>query len=179
MVGELLKQRLVQGQFLRPSGLVDVGDSGKIGQGKGYAGPLDLVIGRTQTEYIFHPLDPPFDAVYHPFQHPHVVAIAGPDKLAIIPFAEPVDTENSRQRRAVCCTALRHVQPVLKIVAHVVAAKGQHRKWVSPDHAHLAGRRSGGLRAHGGRHVDPLGPVPRLSDQGYRGGAPPAKNKGV
>ena len=43
------------------------------------------------------------------------------------------------------------VEPVAEVVAHVVAAEGQHRHRVAAHHADLAGGGGGGLRAHAWR----------------------------
>ena len=51
---------------------------------------------------------------------------------------------------------------MVEVVAHVVAGEGQHRERVAADHALLAERSGGGLRAHRRGHVDAVGPVERL-----------------
>ena len=120
-----------------------------------------------------------FDAVDHPLQHAHVFAIAGPHKLAVLAFAEPVGGVNARQRCAGLCQFLAQVQPMLEVVAHVVAREGQHGKRVTPHHALGARGGGGGFRAHGGRHVDAFHPVAGFGDQGHGGGAAAAENEGI
>mgnify|MGYP003335695466 CR=1 FL=1 len=40
---------------------------------------------------------------------------------------------------------LAQVQPMLEVIAHVVAGKCDHRKWVATDNADLTGNSSGGF----------------------------------
>ena len=82
-----------------------------------------------------------FHAVEHPFHHAHILAITRPDKFAFGIFAEPVDAINGGQFCALCLQLGAHIQPVLEIIAHVVANKGQHGEGIAAYHA---------LRAKGG-----------------------------
>jgi hypothetical protein len=69
-----------------------------------------------------------------------------------------------------------HREPVLEVVAHVVAAEGQHRERVAAHDADLARGRGGGLRAHRGAEEDPVRPVEGLDHQGHGGGAAAAED---
>ena len=60
--------------------------------------------------------------------------------------SEPVHAEDPRRTRQ----RAADVEPVLPVVAHVVAAEGQHRHRVAPQHADLARRRGGRLRRQRG-----------------------------
>ena len=62
-----------------------------------------------------------FATVDDPVQHTDVIAEAGPYKVAFIVGTEPVNVEDLGSFVA---QFLTHIQPVLEIVAHVVAAEG-------------------------------------------------------
>ena len=87
-------------------------------------------------------------AAEDPGQHARVLAEAGPQELAVVVLAEPVDVEDLRQLRAV---ALADLQPVLEVVGHVVAAERQHRERVEAQLADRAGRGRGLLGAPSSR----------------------------
>ena len=108
-------------------------------------------------------------ALQDPLQHPQVVAEAGPDEVPLVVGAEPVDVEDPG---GLVPQLLTHVQPVLPVVGHVIAAEGEHGHGIPAHHAHRAGGGGGGLRCHDGAHKHAVGPVPGLVDQG--GGLGPA-----
>ena len=58
-----------------------------------------------------------------------------------------------------------HAEPVPEVVAHVVAAEGQHGHGIAADLADGAAGGGGGFRAHGGADVDAGGPVEGLVDE--------------
>ena len=120
-----------------------------------------------------------FDAVQHPLQHAHVVAEAGPDEVALVVGAEPVDVEDRQDLGALGLQPLAQVEPVLEVVAHVVAAEGQHGERIAAHHALFAAGGCGGLRAHGGGQVDAFGPAADLGDQRDGVGAAAAEDEGI
>ena len=71
---------------------------------------------------------------------------------------------------------LAHVQPVLEVVAHVVAAEGQHGHRVAADFAELAELGGGPLRGHRGPDEHAVLPVERLVDQRGQVGPAAAEN---
>src|SRR4051812_10791010 len=79
----------------------------------------------------------------HPFEHAAVVAEARPEPFAAGALPEPVDVEDARRLVSELVT---HVEPVLKVVRHVVTAKRRHRERVAPEHANLADDRRGRFR---------------------------------
>ena len=81
-----------------------------------------------------------------PLEDSGILAVTGPEPLAVCVFAEPVDVENLWELRRV--SARSNVQPVTEIVRHVVAAEGQHGEGVAAQVAHRTGSSSGGLRGH-------------------------------
>ena len=143
------------------------------------ARPVQFVVVGADAEDVFSAFGAAFNAVDHPLQNTHVFTVTGPDKLAVFAFAEPVDAVNGGQLGAAGLQLLAQLQPVLEIVAHVVAHEGQHGEGVAAHHALLTSRSSRGLRAHGGGHVDAFHPVAGFGDQGHGGRAATAKNEGV
>ena len=79
-------------------------------------------------------------AVENPCEHAAVVAIARPHKsarqiLVVFVLAEPVDVENLGQlvSLSVLFGGLSDVNPVTKVVAHVVSTEGQDCEGVAAD----------------------------------------------
>ena len=169
----------MQRQFLNPGRFVDAGDGVELLGTEVKAGPVQVLVAGADAGTVLFPLAAAFDPVDHPRQHAHVFAITRPDKFAVFAFAEPVGGVDLRQFATHGLQLFAHVQPMLEIVAHVVANEGQHGKRVAPHHAGLAG---GGCRCfgtHGGRHVDTFNPVARLSHQWHGGRAATAEDEGV
>ena len=137
------------------------------------ARPVEILVARHGAERRLHALRAALAALDDPGEHAHVLAEARPEELAVRVAAEPVDAEDLRRllHRAA------HLQPVGEVVAHVVAAEGEHRHRVAAHHADLAGDRRGGLRAQRRRHVDALFPARRLDDQRHGGRAPAAEHE--
>ena len=71
------------------------------------------------------------------------------------------------------------IEPVLKVVTHVVAAKRQHGEGVAAHHALRPKGGGGGFRPHGRGHVNALGPAAGFRDQWHGGGAAAAKHEGI
>ena len=65
-----------------------------------------------------------------------VLAEAGPQELAVVVLAEPVDVEDPRQLGAL---APADLEPVGEVVGHVVAAERQHRHRVEAELADVPG----------------------------------------
>ena len=118
-----------------------------------------------------------FDSLEHPLEHTGIFTKPRPDKLAVFVSSEPIHTKDFGQTRAGSAELLTKVQPMRKIIGHVVATKRKHRKRITTDHALLAGGCGRGLAAHGGRHVHALLPVAGLGHQWHRGGTSSSKNK--
>ena len=137
---------------------------------------VDLALGRQQADRGLDRLGLAVAAAEDPLEHAAVLAEAGPEELAVGVFAEPVDVEDARQLRAL---ALADLQPVGEVVAHVVAAEGQHRHRVEAQLADLAGGGGGRLRGHRRAHEDAVLPVEGFVDQRHHGGAAAAEEEGV
>src|ERR1051325_9814291 len=80
---------------------------------------VEVLEARHDAEGRLHAAPAAEAALDYPLQHAHVLAEPGPDELAFFVAAEPVDAEDSRRllHRAA------HLQPVVEVVAHVVAAE--------------------------------------------------------
>ena len=109
----------------------------------------------------FHGVGLAAAAVENPLDHPQVLAVAGPEEIAVLVGAEPIDVEDLGR----IGHAAAHVQPVLEVVAHVVAAERQHRHRIVPHLADLADLRGGALRGHRRPDEHAVLPVERLVHQ--------------
>ena len=166
-------------QLLRPHCAVQRGHTGKLRLAKRQALPLQIAIARGDAKGGFLALGLALQALQQPVQHAHVFAVAGPDELAVRPFAKPVHAVNARQGGTLGLQFFAQLQPVPKVVAHVVAAKRQHGKRVAAHHALLAKGGGGGFAAHGGGHVHAFDPVARFGDQRHGAGAAAAEDEGI
>ena len=71
-----------------------------------------------------------------------------------------------------------HFQPVIEVVAHVIAAEGQHGEGVAAYHALRSKGGGGGFRAERGGHVDAEVPVEGFIDQRHGGRTATAEDEG-
>lgn len=62
---------------------------------------------------------------------PGVLTEPWPHELALSVLAEPVHMEDLWQLGRVLDT-VRHRKPVVEVVAHIVASKWKHGKWIEP-----------------------------------------------
>ena len=107
------------------------------------------------------------DALDGPLQHAAVLAEARPQEPAVVAAAEPVDEEHRRHLGLV--GVLADVDPVLEVVADVVAEERQHRHRVAAHGADLALGGGGLLGTQGGADEHAVLPVAGLGDQRHRG----------
>ena len=114
------------------------------------------------------------DALQCPFEYSGVLAEAGPQELAAGAAAEPVDVEDLRQQLAGRCLGA-DVEPVLEVVADVVAQERQHRHRVAAHDTDLPGGGGGGFRGQRGGEEHAVLPVQGLGDQRDGGGAAAAE----
>ena len=111
-------------------------------------------------------------ALDDPLEHAHVVAESGPEEFPLGALAEPVHVEDARH----VLHEAPHLQPVGEVVAHVVAAEGEHRHRVAAHLADRAGRGRRHLGADGRAEVDTVDPVEGLEDERHRRGAATAED---
>src|SRR6185436_16480271 len=69
-------------------------------------------------------------------------------------------------------------QPVAEVVAHVVAAEGQHRHGIAAYDPDLPSGGGGGLGAHGRTQEDAVCPIAALQHEGVELGPSPAEDDG-
>lgn len=81
-----------------------------------------------------------------PFEHACVLAKSRPEPLAVVGLAEPVDVEDCWWVLGLGC----NVEPVLEVVADVVADEWKHRHGVAADTRLEADGCCGDLGAHNG-----------------------------
>src|SRR5690606_37278013 len=72
-----------------------------------------------------------------------------------------------------------HLDPVAEVVAHVVAAEGEHGHGVAADFADGAGSGGGHFRAHRRADVNAAGPVEGLVNERGGAGAAAAEDDGA
>jgi len=113
-----------------------------------------------------------------PLEDAGVITKAGPEELAIL-LPEPVDVEDLGRLEAAGGGLLADGQPVTKVLAHVVAAEGQHGEGVEAEGADLALGGGSHLRGHRGAHEGAVLPVEGLIHEGDVLGAAPAKDDGI
>src|SRR3954447_8981103 len=81
--------------------------------------PFQVSSARHPTEHTFSRTRSSTAAIDHPLQHAHVFSVTRPKKLAVAVAPEPVHREDAWWVR----DAATHLQPVIEVVAHVIAAK--------------------------------------------------------
>src|SRR5262249_8045340 len=117
-----------------------------------------------------------------PLEHAGVLAVPRPEELPFVAAPEPVDVEDRGQFRRVAgrlAAALAHLDPMIEVVARVIADEGQHRHRVTADNADLANRGRGRLGRQRGAHIYAVDPVAGLGDQRDRGLAAATKQDRV
>src|SRR5262249_39923203 len=80
-----------------------------------------------QAERDFPAVSAPAGAVNDPFQHAHVLTIAGPEKFSVRILPEPVHRKHSRRVRQL----VPEPEPVAEIIRHVVSAERKHGEGVA------------------------------------------------
>ncbi|KNC23064.1 hypothetical protein FF38_06397 [Lucilia cuprina] len=96
----------------------------------------------------------------NPFEDTGVITVSGPHEFAIGTLAEPVDVEDFGY-----ITTGFHAQPVLDVVAKVVAKEWTHSEGIVHDHFAFVFSSSGGFTAHGRADEDTMSPVAGFIDE--------------
>lgn len=135
-------------------------------------GPVDVVVARHPADGRLSGDAVPVGPGDDPLEHAQVFAEAGPEEIPVLVLAKPVHVEDARQFG----DAPLHADPMAEIVAHVVAAEGQHGHGVPADLAHRTGGGGGHLAAHGRAGIHTADPVEGLVDQRHGGRAPAAED---
>ena len=141
--------------------------------GKAEAVPMDVLVARHPADGSFAAQGAAVCAIHHPLQHAHILAIAGPQELAVGILQEPIHMKNPG-----CLTqAARHLDPMPEIVAHVIAAEGQHRHGVAAHLADGAGCGRGHFRSHRRAGINARAPIEGLIHQRHRRRAAAAEDE--
>ena len=118
---------------------------------------------------IWHPTQRAFGAagatvaaIDNPFQDAHVLAKSRPQKLAVVILAEPVHRKYPWRMLDLAAD----LEPMIEVIADVVATERQHGKGITPHLADFVCRGSRCLGAHGRRHVDAVDPVEAFRHKG-------------
>src|SRR5713226_9704365 len=123
-------------------------------RGDGAPVPLNVIVFRRPAQWSLCRADATANSVDDPFENSHVVTESGPHELAALIATKPIHTIDNR----LWIQMPARLQPVSKVVSHVVAAKRQHRKRVASHHSLLPLRRCCRLGAQCRSEVD--APVP-------------------
>ena len=135
MVAELLVEGGDQGGFLGPDLGVDIEQGRQVGLGQVEARQVQRLAGRDAAHRGVHSGGLAVEAAGDPLEDAGVVAEARPDEFAVVVLAEPVDEVEARQPGRLGLAG--HRQPVSEIVAHVVAAEGQHSERIAAQLAEM------------------------------------------
>src|SRR5690606_22015009 len=87
---ELGEERALVVEFLVRFGGIDVHKALERWLLEGESLPIDVLVARNIAEGVLHGARAAVNAVGDPGQNPHVLAVAGPDELAVLVPAEPV-----------------------------------------------------------------------------------------
>src|SRR5208283_2543347 len=118
-------------------------------------------------------------ALEDPLQHAAVFTITGPEEFSLFIFilAKPVDVENLWQLRWICERS--YLEPVGKVVAHVIAAEGEHGHGIAAQLSDFSRDRGRGLAADGCAEESAMLPVEGFRDERNNSGAPAAEQDGI
>ena len=152
----------MQFQLVRPCGFIETGDGAELLLGEVQAIPVDFAVRWANAKRLVNARCFTFNPVNHPSQHAHVFTVARPDKLARCVFAEPVGAEDGWLLASSGFDFFANIEPMLEVVAHVVAAECDHGKRVATHHALLASDGCCCLRTHGCGHVNAFNPIATL-----------------
>src|SRR5262249_18450870 len=107
-----------------------------------------------------------------PFKDPHILTKTGPQKFIGSTLSEPVYMKNLRR----FSESFAHLQPMAKVIPHVVAAERQHSHRITAHLANCPDRRRCHFGSHCCANVNSVDPVECLKDQRHRCGAAAAEN---
>ena len=135
MVVKLDEELFVVDDFVFPGGAIDGLQLVELLFGKVQALPFHVAVFGDPADGGFAGFGTDPGAVYDPFKDAHVFAVAGPDELSLGALAEPVHVEDARgdAERAL------HLDPVTKVVAHMVAAEREHGHGIAANFADFPG----------------------------------------
>ena len=100
----------------------------------------------------------------HPLENAHVFAETGPEVRSVRPLAEKIHMKDAGH----VFDGLAHLEPVGKIVAHIVTTEGEHRHGIAAHLPDGAGGGSGGLGPHCRPEINAVHPVEGLENERHR-----------
>src|SRR5579864_90959 len=133
---------------------------------------VEIFRARNGADLCFGAAAAPLAAIKDPLQDSHVFAETGPQKFSVRIFAKPIHMKDERR----ITEARANLEPMLKVLAHVVPAERQHRHGIAPNLANCAGCRGGRFRTHGGADVGAVLPIARLKNKRHGVAAASAEN---
>ncbi len=139
------------------------------------AGGVDIFGAWQVADGCFDGVDALFATIDDPAQHAQIIAESGPQEAAILVAAKPVDMKHLWQ----VIRPLVELQPVIPIVAEVIAAKRLHGHRVTSHDTDLPGRRRGRFRCDASADQDAVIPVLGLVDEWCKRTASAAENNGA
>src|SRR2546421_313702 len=170
---DLDKELILRNDFLLPLAHFDSLDFFKlVGAEIAQAGKIEIFLSRHPTEGGLGGADAAMTTVHNPFEDAHVLAKSGPEKVPGLIFAEPIDMIDPRR----IFNPPPHIEPVTKVITHIITAKREHGHRVPAQLAGAALSRGGHLRAHGGARINAVDPVESFKDQRHGAGATAPKD---
>jgi hypothetical protein len=169
---EVEKKFLVLEHFSTPGGVINPLQLLKALSREVQSRPVDVFVRRLPAEGSFFRQGASTHPINDPFKNAHVLTKPGPQEFAVGILTEPVHIEHARRfaKRAL------HVDPVTKIVTHVVTAEWQHRHRIAPDFSEDARCGGGHFEAHRCAKINARAPIESLIDQGKSARATSAKD---
>src|SRR6516165_5509792 len=136
------------------------------------AGEIEIVHAGQPTDRRSHGAAASFATIQNPFQHTHVLAEPGPEEISVYAFAEPIHAENGRR----IGQPSPDVDPMLEIIADVVAAERQHGHRIATNLADGASGSGCCFRRHGRTEINTVVPIESLKHQWHSAAAASAEN---
>src|ERR1700721_724902 len=122
--------------FLAPASAIHFHQLIKCRALKLQATPVDVLVSWNPSNHSFTPMRVPLHPFYDPSQYAHIFAESRPQELPILILAKPIHMKDPW----CCIEPSLHLEPVPKIIAHVVSAEGKHRHRIAA-HASPRARR--------------------------------------
>src|SRR4030095_4376585 len=151
---QLEKQLILRNQLALHIRTVDFLHFGKSLSRVFKAGPFEIFIAGHPANRRLLRRHPSVHPVENPFEHTHVFAETGPEKVAVSVFSKPIHVKNCWRLPE----ALRHPKPISEIIAQMIAAERQHGHWIAPHLAGPSSSRSRPFTRHSRPEIDAISP---------------------
>ena len=97
------------------------------------ATPIQVLIVRDPADGAFDTVGLTVCSLHNPLEYTYILTEAGPGKRSVGILTEPVDPKDAWW----VVDLTPKLQPVVEVVAHVVAGKGKHREGITAHHTLL------------------------------------------